>query len=174
MKLWLWRIGPLFLFVCLAMVMWRGLYNDPRALPSVLEGKKLPKISAPILFSKNDDHQLPSKHWFILTVWGSWCEACIDEQAFLMKLQRQGVLLYGLNYKDSKENAKKWLQTWGNPYSLIWQDINGSVAINLGVYGAPESFLVDRNGFITHRHAGGLDEKVWQQEFLPRINAYDA
>lgn len=173
MKPWLWRLGPLLLFTVLTLVMWRGLYSDPRDLPSVLEGKKLPDIRANILFVQKDAPTALPNQWFILTVWGSWCEACIDEQPFLMKLHRQGVLLYGLNYKDSAANAQKWLQTWGNPYRLIWQDSAGSIAINLGVYGAPESFLIDSKGYIAYRHAGALNAVIWEREFLPRIKSYD-
>ena len=172
MKRWLWSAAPLGLFLLLAVIMWRGLALDPRALPSAREGKMLPEFNIPVLYTESGmKNELPGQ-WFILNVWASWCDACIEEQSFLLKLKRSGVHLYGLSYKDSTEKALNWLKTWGNPYRMIWQDFDGHTAIDLGVYGAPESFLIDSSGRIVYRHVGVLDQKSWQNEFVPRIKKY--
>jgi len=105
----------------------------------------------------------------IINVWASWCAACIDEEVFLLRLAREGVLIYGLNYKDNQMDAKNWLANWGNPYQMIGADLDGRVAMDLGVFGAPETFLIDKQGMIRYRHAGLLDAQVWMQEFMPRI-----
>ena len=85
-----------------------------------------------------------------------------------MELAREGIAIYGLNYKDNSDDAMHWLTEWGNPYKMIGSDSLGQVAIDLGVYGAPETFLVDKAGVIQYRHAGVLTADVWQREFLPR------
>lgn len=173
MRRWLWRVIPLVMFFILAVFMWRGLSLDPKALPSVREGTVLEDFQLPVLYPQPHSGNERPGQWFILNVWASWCEACIEEQSFLLKLHRKGIRLYGLNYKDSAENALHWLRTWGNPYALIWQDYDGRVAIDLGVYGAPESFLIDDKGVIVHRHVGVLDEKSWKNEFVSRIKKYE-
>lgn len=105
----------------------------------------------------------------LLNVWASWCAACVDEQVFLMQLSREALPIYGLNYKDKTNDARRWLSEWGNPYKAIGEDKAGKVAIDLGVYGAPETFLIDKKGLIRYRHVGVLDEKAWLSDFLPLI-----
>jgi len=170
MKKRVWRLLPLMVFTLLVIFLWRGLSLEPQHLPSTQIGHSLPEFQLP---------QLGTEHVFstqtvtgkvaLLNVWASWCEACIEEQVFLMQLAQQGVLIYGLNYKDDTADATRWLKEWGNPYQAIGEDHRGKVAIDLGVYGAPETFLLDSHGIIRYRHVGILDAKSWQQEFLPRI-----
>ena len=171
MKAVYWRVIPLFLFTILVVFLWRGLSLDPQNLPSVRLGKPLPIFQLSVLGDKNAQFTPNTMrgHVALLNVWASWCDACTEEQTFLLELARQGVPIYGLNYKDTVENATNWLSEWGNPYQLIGKDENGRVGIDLGVYGAPETFLIDASGVIRYRHAGALNALVWQQEFMPRI-----
>lgn len=166
-----WRFMPLMLFLLIAMFLWRGLSLDPQNLPSVQLGKPLPIFQLDALGDKTGQltPQLMRGRVALLNIWASWCDACTQEQSFLSELADEGVVIYGINYKDSVENASQWLSQWGNPYQLIGRDTNGQVAIDLGVYGAPETFLIDAEGSIQYRHAGPLTPTVWLHEFLPRI-----
>lgn len=171
MKKWPWGLLPLVIFVVLIIFLWRGLALDPQSLPSAQIGQTIPSFSLPSLNDKQQQFNSQQMHGHpaLLNVWASWCEACAQEQVFLMHLARKGIVIYGLNYKDKRENARQWLAEWGNPYQLIGEDINGKVAIDLGVYGTPETFLLDTQGIIQYRHVGILDNTVWQAQFLPRI-----
>lgn len=165
------RFIPLIVFAVLVGFFWRGLSLDPQNLPSARIGKLLPPFQVPLL---GDDREYLTTaklqgHIALINVWASWCSSCADEQLFLSKLAQQGVAIYGLNYKDNAHDAKQWLSEWGNPYKLIGEDREGKVAIELGVYGTPETFLIDKNGMIRYRYAGILDAKVWEQDFIPRI-----
>jgi cytochrome c biogenesis protein CcmG/thiol:disulfide interchange protein DsbE len=166
------KLIPFFIFFVLAIFLWRGLYLDPQKLPSVQQGKPLPAFSIPILGNEQQSHfnsaDLKGKIT-LLNVWASWCESCAQEQAFLLKLAGEGMPIYGLNYKDDPEKALQWLQEWGNPYTTIGSDQLGKTAIDLGVYGTPETFLIDAQGLIVYRQVGVLDETSWNKEFLPRI-----
>ena len=167
-----WRMIPFITFVLLALFFWRGLSLDPKHVPSAQLGKPLPQFKLPIL---GDPHVAltPTSlmgHVVLLNVWASWCEACIEEQPFLLQLAHEGVSIYGVNYKDNREDAKQWLAKWGNPYRLVGEDTLGKVSIDLGVYGAPETFLVDKAGIIRYRHVGELNERIWHDEFLPLIS----
>ncbi|MBA2652181.1 MAG: DsbE family thiol:disulfide interchange protein [Tatlockia sp.] len=170
MKTFYWRLIPLAIFALLVMFFWRGLSLEPQKLPSVQLGKSLPDFSLPML---NDEKPLTPAAMqgrvVLLNVFASWCSACAQEQVFLMKLSRETFPIYGINYKDKRENATRWLSEWGNPFLGIGEDKEGKLAIDLGVYGTPETFLIDKKGIIRYRHVGILDEKVWQKDFLPRI-----
>jgi len=168
-----WRLVPLILFAILVIFLWRGLSLDPQKLPSAQLGKILPPFDLPVLGEKTKPTFTPDVmrgHVVLLNVWASWCATCTEEQVFLLHLSHEGVLIYGLNYKDDQDDATQWLGEWGNPYQMIGIDEMGKVAIDLGVYGAPETFLIDQTGHIRYRHAGALNEMVWQKEFLPRIS----
>ncbi|QMT60719.1 DsbE family thiol:disulfide interchange protein [Legionella sp. PC997] len=166
-----WKVIPIALFLLLCVFLWRGLSLNPHELPSVQLGKALPEFSLPQLQDPNsffNSNQLRDQV-LLLNVWASWCAACIDEQVFMLQLAREGIPIYGLNYKDKANDALRWLEQWGNPYKLIIQDQDGKVAIDLGVYGAPETFVVDKKGVIRYRHAGVLTQEVWLKEVLPLI-----
>ena len=175
MKTTIWRSIPILCFALLVIFLWRGLHLEPRKLPSTQIGKELPPFK---LKSLNDESPFTPESMkgkiVLLNVFASWCAACMDEQSFLMHLSRGAIPLYGLNYKDDKNNALNWLEEWGNPYQAIGEDKRGQVAIDLGVYGAPETFLIDKKGIIRYRHVGILDEKVWAKEFLPIIKQLEA
>lgn len=171
MKKKYWRFIPFVIFIFLSVFFWQGLSLDPQHLPSARLDKPLPAFRLPSL--ENEQEVLTpaalSGHLSLLNIWASWCDACTQEQVFLMQLAREGVAIYGLNYKDNIHDAKQWLEEWGNPYTMIGEDLEGKVAIDLGVYGAPETFLVDKKGIIRYRHVGIMDAEAWQKEFLPRM-----
>lgn len=176
MKTIYWRLLPLLFLLLLVMFFWHALSRDPRYLPSTQLGKPLPLFQLPVL-NKPTEFLTPKTmqgHVVLLNVWASWCAACTEEQVFLLQLARQGVSIYGLNYKDNAEDAEHWLTEWGNPYKMSGQDIDGRAAIDLGVYGAPETFLIDQMGVIRYRHVGILDAKSWEHDFLPRIKALES
>lgn len=165
------KVIPITLFLLLCIFLWRGLSLNPHDLPSVQLGKPLPEFSLPQLQEPNaifSSNQLRNQV-VLLNVWASWCAACIDEQVFMLQLAREGIPIYGLNYKDTRDNAIRWLEQWGNPYQLIFQDTNGAAAIDLGVYGAPETFVIDKKGIIRYRHAGIMTPEVWLTEISPLI-----
>lgn len=166
-----WRIVPIILFLVLCGFLWRGLSLDPHNLPSVKLGKEIPLFTLPQLLNKGSSFSSSQlrNHVVLLNIWASWCAACVEEQVFMLQLAREGVPIYGLNYKDETANALQWLQQWGNPYKLIAQDIKGSVAIDLGVYGAPETFVIDKKGIIRHRHIGVMNQEVWLKEIQPMM-----
>ncbi len=166
-----WRLIPLLCFVPFAILLWRGLFLNPKDLPSSQINQPMPTFSLPSLLnpqssfsSKNILHNM-----VLVNVWASWCPACTEEQLFLLQLAHDGAIIYGLNYKDKPDLAKQWLREWGNPYVDIGEDRAGSVALDFGVYGAPETFLIDKQGIIQYRYAGPLNQAVWQREFLPRM-----
>ncbi len=157
--------------VLLLMVYFFGvsLGRDPSLVPSPLIGRPAPEFSLPELldpdavFSSRDVEKGP----WVLNVWASWCAGCVVEHEFLMALGRVGVPLYGLNWKDGQKDAIGWLQLRGNPYRAIAVDADGRAAIDWGVYGAPETFLIDAGGIVRHRHVGPLDGAVFSEVFLP-------
>lgn len=164
-----WGILPSVLFVILAAFFWRGLSLDPQHLPSAQLGRVLPGFSLKTLdnqgvFSPDSIRGKPA----VLHVWASWCTTCAEEQVFLLSLAQSGVPMYGLNYKDDPDDARQWLKTWGNPYRISGCDLDGHVAIDLGVYGTPETFLIDAKGVIQYRHVGALNQAVWERVVLPK------
>ncbi|PJD90716.1 MAG: DsbE family thiol:disulfide interchange protein [Legionella sp.] len=172
MKTKIWRLMPLLMFGLLVAFFWRGLSLDPQRVPAAKMGQSLPVFDLPSLLDPQTQRftpQLMQGHQSLLIVWASWCEACQEEQLFLEELSQQGVRLYGLNYKDDPLAARQWLKDWGNPYQAIGMDRRGKLAMDLGVYGAPEAYLVDDHGVIQYRHAGALTPDVWQRDFLPRM-----
>lgn len=166
-----WKVVPILLFLVISVFLWRGLSLDPHHLPSVQVGKQVPSFILPelenpsIMFNSQQLRGTVS----LLNVWASWCAACVEEQVFLLQLARQGVPIYGLNYKDDSSQAMQWLKQWGNPYKTIAIDPQGTVAIDLGVYGAPETFIIDKKGIIRYRHAGIMTQELWLKELLPLI-----
>jgi cytochrome c biogenesis protein CcmG/thiol:disulfide interchange protein DsbE len=161
---------PLLVFVFVSGFLFKGLYLDPKKLPSTYIGKQIPKFS---LSGISTEHGLSSadfhKQWSVLNVWATWCLACRDDHKFLMELAATDFPIYGLDYKDDKVQAVSWLESLGNPYRAIGFDKLGNVAIDFGVYGTPETFLVDKYGVIRYRHVGVLNKSIWQEKFLPII-----
>ncbi len=164
----------LVITILIVAVLGRSLFLDPNRLPSTLIGKQAPELALPTLYypdriTSNKDFL---GHITLLNVWASWCRACLEEHAFLMELGRKEYLtIYGLNYKDNEENAKKYLQDQGNPYKWIAVDPKGQVAIDWGVYGSPETFLIDKKGKVRYRQVGALTPKIWEETIYPIVEA---
>lgn len=158
---------PLALFVGLSLVLLLGLDKDPTELPSALVGEPFPAFNLPSL--KDEQSTLTEQDLkgdvLLVNVWATWCFACRIEHPMLNKLSQQGVKIVGLNYKDQRAGAVAWLVERGNPYQFNIFDAQGSLGIDLGVYGAPETYLVDAEGIIRHRRVGVVDERVWNAEF---------
>lgn len=146
-----------------------ALGDDPKALESALVGKPVPpKTLQDLLSDKTYDETLFKQGKpLLLNVWATWCPTCYAEHQYLNQLAKQGVSIIGLDYKDNSAKATKWLKNLGNPYQAVLKDEKGSFALDLGVYGAPETFLVDGNGVIHYRHAGDVNAKVWQETLQP-------
>ena len=164
MKRWLLMM-PLLAFLALAALLYRGLYLDPSELPSALIGKPFPAFSLPAVqgektLTRDDLLGKPA----LVNVWGTWCVACRVEHPVLTRLAQQGVVIYGVNYKDVNADALKWLRDFHDPYRLNINDEAGTLGLNLGVYGAPETFLIDRHGVIRYKHVGVIDDAVWREK----------
>tara|TARA_R110002096_G_scaffold161007_4_gene327400 strand:- start:3711 stop:4235 length:525 start_codon:yes stop_codon:yes gene_type:complete len=163
---------PLLLFVVLIGFMWRGLYSDPSELPSQYIGKPAPEFRLPTL--KDPARMLSADDLVgqisLVNVWGTWCVGCRAEHDFLMQLKRSGEIpIFAINWRDNRQDALRWLQQLGDPYVASGFDEDGRVGIDWGVYGAPETFLIDPGGNVIYRHPGALTASIWQQEFVPRI-----
>ena len=109
----------------------------------------------------------------LLNVWATWCPACRAEHDYLQQLADSGVAIVGLNYKDEREAALKWLQQLGNPYEFNIYDPKGTLGFDLGVYGAPETYVIDAKGLVRYRHVGEVNERVWQSKFVPLLKALE-
>ncbi|NBH74561.1 DsbE family thiol:disulfide interchange protein [Rodentibacter pneumotropicus] len=143
--------------------------EDIKALESALVGKPIPMKTLTELFeNKSYDKELFRQGKpILLNVWATWCPTCYAEHQYLNKLAQQGVSIIGLNYKDDSAKAIKWLKDLGNPYQVVLKDEKGSFGLDLGVYGAPETFIVDGKGIIHYRLAGDVNEKVWLETLKP-------
>jgi cytochrome c biogenesis protein CcmG/thiol:disulfide interchange protein DsbE len=169
----MWRyLAPLAVFLVLAGFLYVGLGLNPREVPSPLVDKPAPafelaKLAQPDQTFSRDD--MKGKVW-MLNVWASWCTACREEHPLLVDIARQGTVpIVGLNYKDKPDAAKQWLAQWGDPYKLSVQDPVGRTGIEYGVYGVPETFVIDKNGVIRFKQIGPITPKVWQEKMLPLI-----
>ncbi|MCG7965647.1 MAG: DsbE family thiol:disulfide interchange protein [Candidatus Thiodiazotropha taylori] len=164
---------PLIVFGIIAAFLYKGLGMNPREIPSPLIGKSIPEFSLPSVESAQtmiNDQNLKGKI-YLLNVWATWCVSCRAEHDTLVHLARSGkVEIVGLNWKDERVKAQAWLQQLGDPYTVNIFDQKGRTAIDLGVYGAPETFLVDDDGIIHYKHAGPLTLGVFNETLLPMIN----
>jgi cytochrome c biogenesis protein CcmG/thiol:disulfide interchange protein DsbE len=165
-------IFPLLVFVALVAFLGFGLRLNPSEVPSPFIGKPAPAFKLSELtepdrnFSPQD---LRGKVW-LLNVWASWCVACREEHAVLLDFSKQGVVpIVGLNYKDKRPDGNAWLTRFGNPYALSAFDADGRVGIDYGVYGVPETFVIDKQGVIRHKHVGPITPEVIKTELLPLI-----
>ena len=158
---------PLALFAGLSLVLLLGLDKDPTELPSALVGQPFPAFNLPSLMAEQPfvTEQDFKGDVVLVNVWATWCFACRIEHPMLNELSAQGVKIIGLNYKDQRAEAQAWLAERGNPYRFNIFDAQGQLGIDLGVYGAPETFLVDASGIVRHRRVGVVDERVWNTEF---------
>lgn len=173
-----WKyLAPLALFLILLGFLVVGLNLNPREVPSPLIGKPAPAFDLPRLddptqrISKRD---LAGKVW-ILNVWASWCVACREEHPVLVEFARRRMVpIYGLNYKDERGNAMQWLSRLGNPYDMSLSDTDGRVGINFGVYGVPETFIIDKQGVIRFKQIGPVTPEVLRDRIEPLIRELNA
>jgi cytochrome c biogenesis protein CcmG/thiol:disulfide interchange protein DsbE len=168
-----WRfLIPLFLFGALVVLLVIGLGKDPREVPSPLVGKPIPAFSLPELTDSGRtlaDSDLRGQI-SLVNVWASWCSACRQEHRALMYLsENPDFQIIGLNWKDEAQDALAVLRTTGNPYDRIGHDPDNEVGIDWGVYGAPETFVVDQQGIIRYKHIGPIDRKVWEETLQPLV-----
>jgi cytochrome c biogenesis protein CcmG/thiol:disulfide interchange protein DsbE len=162
---------PLVLFIGLVAFLLVGLQRDPHEVPSPLINKPAPDFKLSQLREPNktfSPQEMRGKVW-VLNFWGTWCVACREEHPLLLEYSKTGAVpIYGVDYKDDRAAAMQMLEEEGNPYTLTVSDPDGRVSIDYGVYGAPESYLIDRNGVIRFKQIGPLTQDVWQKEILPR------
>jgi cytochrome c biogenesis protein CcmG/thiol:disulfide interchange protein DsbE len=169
----MWRyLVPVGLFATLFAFFYFGLGRDKETLPSPLIGKpaptfELPRVDDP---SRTISTQEFAGRPYVLNVWGTWCPGCRQEHDALLEIARRNVVpMIGLDWKDDLQLAQQWLRELGNPYVVTAFDAEGRVAIDWGVYGAPETFLVDAQGVVRHKHVGPLTLEDWERDFMPKI-----
>jgi len=168
---------PLLLFGVIAVFLALGLKLDPREVPSPLIGKSAPGFSLPSL---DDPQKMVSNEDFkgqvwIFNVWATWCVSCRAEHETLVNLNNQiDVPIVGLDWKDETAAAQQWLQSLGNPYEAVAFDASGRTAIDWGVYGAPETYVIDQQGIIRYKHTGPLDDEILRDKILPLVKELGA
>ena len=170
---WLYLL-PIAIFASIGILLYLGLYRDPTLVPSPLIGKPVPEFGlGPVqgrelgLSSQDLEGEVT-----LVNVFASWCVACRDEHPLFLDLDREGVIpIHGLNYKDTPDDAAAWLDALGDPYTRIGADLDGRVGLDWGVYGVPETFVVDRNGHIAYKHIGPVTPRVRDEFILPLVRA---
>lgn len=166
------RFLPLTICIILAVILGFGLRQKPDILPSPLIDKPVPAFTLPILGQENTlDNRIFQGKISLLNVWASWCPGCKHEHATLMMIADTypELQLVGINYKDQTQAAQQWLTQHGNPYDMVAVDEKGKAAIDLGVYGTPETYVIDAKGRIRYKHVGALMGYDWQNYMLPII-----
>ena len=163
---------PLIAVVVMIPILILGLQSDPSKLPSQYIGKPAPEFSLQTL--KDPSRTLSSADLVgqvsLVNIWGTWCVGCRAEHGFLMNLaERKKIPIYGINWRDNRQEALQWLEQFGDPYVASGFDQDGRVGIDWGAYGAPETFLISAEGRVIHRFPGPLSASVWEQEFAPLI-----
>lgn len=172
------RLLPLLVFIALAALLYAGVQlnrtRDPNTIPSPFIDRAAPRFELPSLFEpertvRNED-LLGAP--YLMNVWGSWCPACQVEHPLIERIAKEKLVrVVGFNYKDEGDDAKRWLRQFGNPYEVILVDLDGRNAIEWGIYGAPETFLVDAEGIIRFKHVGPITMDVIIREIMPRLEA---
>ncbi len=165
---------PLALFAVLLVFLAIGLTRDPREIPSPLIGKPAPAFSAPVLNAAGQ--RLGSKDMlgqvWLLNAWASWCVACREEHPLLVEFAKTNTVpIVGLDYKDSDAAGTTWLSRFGNPYSTVITDHDGRIGIDFGLYGVPESFLIDKAGIIRYKQIGPITQQALRDKILPLIQS---
>ena len=165
---------PLIIFAVLCVLLYRGLFiPNKENLPSALLDKPLPEFQLPAV---NDPQRIVTRQDFLgqvalVNVWATWCPTCLAEHKYLVELaQQEQIPIYGVNYKDDPAKARKWLRELHDPYQLTVVDEQGRLGLDLGVYGAPETFVIDANGIIRYKHIGDVNPTVWKKFLEPVVN----
>jgi cytochrome c biogenesis protein CcmG/thiol:disulfide interchange protein DsbE len=169
--------APVAVFVAIAIMFAWGLTRDPREIPSTLIGKSVPQFNLPPV--KGRTLGLASENLLgevsLVNVFASWCAECRLEHPLIMQMKSQGVVtIHGLNYKDRPDDAARWLNTLGDPYTRTGADINGRVGIDWGVYGVPETFVISKDGSIAYKQIGPLSVAVLEKKIIPLIESLKA
>lgn len=172
---------PLLIFFGMAGFLLVGLDRDPALLPSALLDKQAPEFTTERLYPEHvfeldpsnsgtiNNSVLKGSVW-VLNIWASWCVACVTEHPLVTTLAEQtGAVMVGLNYKDQDADARAWLARFGNPYTAVAVDSEGQIGIDFGVYGVPETFIVDKQGVIRHKHVGPIDADAMNNLLIPKI-----
>ena len=174
MNRFLWPLG---IFLALAGFLFVGLYLNPREVPSPLIDKPAPAFALPVLHSPDKQitqDDLKGQVW-LLNVWASWCVSCRQEHPLLVELSKSKIVpVYGLNYKDERNAGLQWLSEHGDPYVLSIMDADGRTGINYGVYGVPETFVIDKQGIIRHKHIGPVTRQALEEEIIPKVRELNA
>ena len=169
---WLRFALPLGIFAALVILLGVGLTLNPREVPSPLIDKPAPLFELPQLHQPDQTfspQQMLGKVW-VLNVWASWCVSCREEHPVLVALSKSGVVpIYGLDYKDQRKEGMAWLSRFGNPYQLSAFDADGRVGIDYGVYGVPETYVIDKRGVIRYKHIGILTREVVRDKIVPLV-----
>lgn len=174
----MWKyLAPLGIFIVMVVFLAIGLKLNPKEVPSPFIGKPAPEFSLPLLHKpdiKFSPQQMKGQVW-LLNVWASWCVSCRAEHPVLNNLVRtQTVNLIGLNYKDASADAKDWLKHLGDPYQLSVIDLDGRIGIDWGVYGVPETFVIDKQGFVRYKHIGPVRQEDLDKIILPLIKQLES
>ena len=167
-------LTPLAIALGLGLILFTAIGKDPTKLETARLNDPIPAFNLKSLADKSKEF---SEKDFIgkvslLNVWATWCPSCRVEHGYLNTLADQGIRIIGLNYKDEREAALTWLKNLGNPYELTIYDPHGKLGFDLGVYGAPETYLVDQYGVVRYRHVGIIDDKIWNGTLKPLIEKY--
>lgn len=168
----IWFILPLLIFGVLIAMLFQRLGKPTEIVTNTAVNRPLPAFTLPLLSDPTQQisqDQLPNKP-YLLNVWGSWCPTCKIEHPFLMTLAQQNIPLIGVNYKDELDNALDYLNQYGNPFLMSVRDEDGNLALDLGLTGAPETFVVDQNGQIRQHIIGEINEDNWQSRIAPCFN----
>ena len=163
---------PVLAFMILVLFLALGLSLDPSQVPSPLIGKPGPVFELPDLHRPDDvvNNATMAGQPALLNVWATWCAACrVEHDTLLALAASKAIPIYGLNYKDDRESAIRWLEQLGDPYTAVAFDPDGKVGLDWGVYGAPETFLLDPNGVVVYKYIAPISLAVWRDEFVPRI-----
>ena len=164
-------ILPLLLFVVLVGFLGKGLFLDPREVPSPLIGKPAPTFEAPVLGDSSktfSTEEMKGKVW-LLNTWASWCVACREEHPLLVEMRKHDIPLYGLAYKDVETEALAVLESMGDPYITTANDADGTIGIDYGVYGVPETYVIDKQGIIRYKQIGVITPKALRDTILPLL-----
>jgi len=168
---------PLVAFAVLIPVFVVGLHKNPNELPSPFLGKPAPEFELPTL--EDPSRTVSSADYagkaILMNVWATWCVGCRQEHAFLLELARSGTIpIYSINWRDNPVDAVRWLEELGDPYVASGDDRNGRVGINWGVYGAPETFLIDADGIVVYKLLGPMNRAIWERDFVPLLTSTEA
>ena len=165
---------PLLIVFSIGVILYTAIGKDPTKLETARLNDPLPKFALPTLANASEivTQAKIKGEPSLLNVWATWCPSCRVEHDYLNKLSAEGIRIVGLNYKDDREDANAWLAQLGNPYAFNIYDPDGKLGFDLGVYGAPETYLVDSNGFVRYRHVGVVNDDVWKGTLKPLMDKY--